>query len=208
MIEDKQENIWLNDYPMLKETNQSNPFEVPEGYFTDSADFITARINLENLKEESAAFQIPSNYFHQLNDHIQSRIRLEHHISSPSEGFTVPDTYFDHLSNRILQNIETQSHTGGILQHLQKSNFYKYAAVACLAMVFAIGLYFSRQQGSNIQSQLSNIADTDIENYLNVNTDMYDTRMLMENQGLDPVFKVLTNEFSNDELNDYLTTLN
>lgn len=208
MTANQEDNIWINDYATLKEINPGNPFTVPENYFIKAEAQIISTVNLEILKEKPSSFLVPESYFNDLNENIQSRIKLENLRSTPNAGFSVPDNYFDNLSLRIAKNTETQDQKiSRPFFKMFSTKLYKYAAAAILCVAVGTGFYLNQRQ-SGVQNKLSVIADTDIENYLNLNTDMYDTRALVESMNQDVIFNVQSTEFSNDELTDYLTTLN
>lgn len=208
MTADQEDNIWINEYATLKEVNGSNPFTVPENYFKQSEAQIITAVRLEIMKEKPEVFQVPEHYFNDLSQNIQSRIKLENLDAKANAGFTVPENYFDHLSLHISEKIATQQQkTSKPIVKIFSAKFYRYAAAAILCVTLGTGLYLNQRQ-SSVQNKLSVIADTDIENYLNLNTDMYDTRALVENMSQDVIFNVQSKEFSNDDLADYLTTIN
>ncbi|MGV8878437.1 MAG: hypothetical protein ACOH2A_05345 [Sphingobacteriaceae bacterium] len=207
MTADQEKIIWINEYATLKATNPGNPFSVPEDYFKRAEAQIVSSVNLEILKEKPGTFLVPDNYFNDLNENIQSRIRLENLRSTPNAGFNVPDNYFDNLNLRIFKNAETQNQKVSKVFKIFSTKLYRYAVAAILCIAVGTGFFLNHRQ-SSVQNKLSVITDIDIENYLNLNTDIYDTRAIVENMSQDIIFKVQSAEFSNDELADYLTTIN
>src|SRR6187402_1282824 len=102
MTSDMENREWLNDYQTLKQVNASNPFTVPDGYFSELGQHITSAIKLDELKSSMplTGFTVPENYFETLSGNIQSRINIENAVSN-DHGFTVPENYFETLNGNI-----------------------------------------------------------------------------------------------------------
>jgi hypothetical protein len=103
MMNDRNNNEWLDDYKTLKQINSNNPFTVPAGYFDELGRHIESRIRLDELKNKMLlnGFTVPENYFEQLGGNIQSRINIESALSAEETGFTVPENYFEQLNSRL-----------------------------------------------------------------------------------------------------------
>ena len=98
---------WLNEYSALKQVDQTNPFTVPDGYFSELDERITAAIKLDELKNNISPdfFTVPQNYFEELSGNIQSRIVIEAKLDAENTGFTVPADYFEDLSAQIKSRV-------------------------------------------------------------------------------------------------------
>jgi hypothetical protein len=116
---------WLNDYKLLKQVNNSNPFTVPAGYFDSLGDRVVSRKNLDELKtgDFSGGFTVPENYFEELAANIHARITIEHAFDNEN-GFTVPDGYFDNLSGQIKSRILVEEAIGDLAEHFTVPHGY------------------------------------------------------------------------------------
>lgn len=200
-----------DNYNTLKRISKHVPFTVPEDYFQTSASQIKTLVEFEKLKLKENAFTVPADYFSELASNIQSQVRMESFTGSKKTAFSVPDNYFDSLSHRISEKVKitsTEPERLPVVRKLLTPKIYKYIAAACLVLTLGVGWLLNQPQDNNIQQQLTHIADTDLEGYLKLNTDIYDTRILIENMDQTDIFQVKASEFSNDELNEYLTLLN
>lgn len=82
------------------------PFGVPEHFFLDQSEKITAQISIigTTSKENTS---VPDGYFENLENSILARVAQENLKSKVSEtGFTVPLDYFDKLGKNIQNQIE------------------------------------------------------------------------------------------------------
>ncbi|WP_207532785.1 hypothetical protein [Desertivirga arenae] len=99
---------WKKEAPILAAMEAANPFTVPDNYFTDSQEQISARLAIESLTGgmKDGAFAVPEGYFDNLNEQIIARLKLEEHAEDGTEnGFTLPEGYFDELSGNIYSRI-------------------------------------------------------------------------------------------------------
>jgi hypothetical protein len=200
-----------DNYHTLKRISKHGPFTVPEDYFQTSASQIKTLIEFEKLKLKENAFTVSEDFFSEMTSNVQNLIRIESVAGSKDPTFSVPDNYFDSLSHRISEKVKTsnvESERLPVVRKLLTPRIYKYVAAACLLLTFGTAWLLNRPQNINIQQQLTHIADTDLEGYLKLNTDIYDTRILIENVDQTDIFQVKASEFSNDELDEYLTLLN
>lgn len=213
MVEDKDDINWLDNYKALKSIKRESPFAVPQEYFIQSADQIRSQVKLHEIASVDDKMEIPEGYFHELTNNIQSRIKLETLSPSETNHFNLPEHYFDTLGNKIAQKIQNdKAQSQPVIRRVLRSKTYQYAAAACLFLALGTLMFFNQNTTNNlrnnIQHQLASIADSDIENYLKLNTDISDSHLIMENINQDDIFKVKISDLSNDELSDYLTTLN
>jgi hypothetical protein len=100
---------WLDEYPVLKQVDENQPFTVPPGYFNELENNITSAISLEELKSEKG-FTIPKNYFDELNGHIHNRINIEQFAAGK---FSTPENYFDELNGNIQSRINIEQFAAG-----------------------------------------------------------------------------------------------
>jgi hypothetical protein len=117
----------LNDYKLLKQVNNGNPFTVPAGYFDDLGDRIVSRKNLDELKNKnsdpSAGFTVPEHYFEELAANMQSGIAIENALNKEN-GFTIPDGYFESLGQHIQSRILVEEVLGDPAEHFTVPHGY------------------------------------------------------------------------------------
>ncbi|MBK8450305.1 MAG: hypothetical protein IPO78_00730 [Saprospiraceae bacterium] len=90
----------------------SNPFIVPNAYFTDLTDGIIVRAKQDEFlnKINPTIFKLPADYFTKFPDHILDRIHKENKIEQyNSNVFQLPVNYFENLTNRIMDRIEKEA---------------------------------------------------------------------------------------------------
>jgi hypothetical protein len=110
MASEKENKEWLNDHTLLKQVNNSNPFTVPDSYFSGLDERIRSAIKLDELKNSISpdCFTVPENYFENLSNNIQSRLAVEEVLDKTPESLTVPENYFENLSNNIQSRIAVE----------------------------------------------------------------------------------------------------
>ncbi len=110
---------WLNDYKLLKQVSDANPFIVPAGYFDNLGERIVSCKNLDELKNSGrmGGFTVPGNYFEELTANIQSRIMIEGAVNKEDAGFTVPGGYFESLGQQIESRIFVEEALGNPAKH-------------------------------------------------------------------------------------------
>ncbi|WP_207422721.1 hypothetical protein [Desertivirga brevis] len=105
---------WKKEAPILAAMEAANPFTVPDNYFSDSKEQISARLTIESLTGgmKDGAFTVPEGYFNNLNEQINLRLKLEELAGDPAEnGFTLPEGYFETLGSNIESRIAIEELT-------------------------------------------------------------------------------------------------
>ncbi|MBS7564537.1 hypothetical protein KHS38_08980 [Mucilaginibacter sp. Bleaf8] len=167
-------------------------FGVPQGYFEELSSNLQSRISIEQLagQPDDAEYAIPDGYFEQLQDQITSRIQLEEMVNADN-AFAVPDGYFNNLTESILSQtsekqeariVVMQPSNRNIIRRLVSSAAVKYASAACFALIVGITIYIKQTSGpvaehdrTYLHKELSEIPASAIENYLEQQTDTYDS---------------------------------
>ena len=185
---------WLNDYKLLKQVSDANPFMVPSGYFDNLEERIVSGKNLEEFKNNglTGGFTVPGNYFEELTANIQSRLTIEEVVNKKDAGFTVPEGYFNQLNKSIVdKTVNSRNASGnGMVIRLFASAAFKYATAACFALVLGGGILLNEltdpayiHKNSFLHKQLSNVPIDDIKNYLQLNVDAGDTQQTVLTEG-------------------------
>ena len=185
---------WLNDYKLLKQVSDANPFMVPSGYFDNLEERIVSGKNLEEFKNNglTGGFTVPGNYFEELTANIQSRLTIEEVVNKKDAGFTVPEGYFNQLNKSIVDKaVNSRNASGnGMVIRLFASAAFKYATAACFALVLGGGILLNEltdpayiHKNSFLHKQLSNVPIDDIKNYLQLNVDAGDTQQTVLTEG-------------------------
>ncbi|HEY5327822.1 MAG TPA: hypothetical protein VIJ27_12535 [Mucilaginibacter sp.] len=186
---------WLNDYKLLKQVSDANPFTVPAGYFDNLEERIVSGKNLEELKNNglTGGFTVPGNYFEELTANIQSRLTIEEVVNKKdAKHFTVPQGYFNQLNKSIVdKTVNSRNASGnGMVIRLFASAAFKYATAACFALVLGGGILLNEltdpayiHKNSFLHKQLSNVPIDDIKNYLQLNVDAGDTQQTVLTEG-------------------------
>ena len=198
---------WKEEAPLLAAMDRTKPLTVPDNYFNTLKDNIIARCLVEDSRfNNEDECPIPEGYFNNLRSQIESRIAEETvRELVPADGFTVPDGYFTSLQERILAKTKTVEEPAETIIKPIKSNWFKYAAAACVTLVLGSVLIFNNQDAS-FESQLSHIPDQEIINYLQTHSDLSDTPVIMESSMQTVNLNDKVNGFSDDELEDYINT--
>lgn len=195
----------MKEAPTLHAISRKNPFTVPENYFDSLTKTLNTRIQIENVRfENEQEFKLPENYFEQLPDLIEARIALESINSSviADTGFSTPPGYFDELSPKILALVDAQPRKTQTVRKL-KPMWLSYAAAASVALIAGITLFFNLRN-NNIDTQLSQIPEQDIINYLQMHADVGDTPAIMETLNHNASYTQLSNDVSADDLEFYI----
>jgi hypothetical protein len=108
MKSDMDNKEWLNDYPLLKQVAQNNPFKVPDGYFDELHQRTISRAILDGVNAETG-FTVPENYFEEMQANLQSRINIEGTINNNTTGFTVPAGYFEDMQANLQSRINMEA---------------------------------------------------------------------------------------------------
>ena len=102
---------WKKEAPILAAMEAANPFTVPNNYFEELKEQLTARLTIESITGgvKDGAFTVPEGYFENLDEQIISRVKLEQLTKEiSSEGFSIPDGYFEQLQNSINSRINIE----------------------------------------------------------------------------------------------------
>ncbi|MEO5912358.1 MAG: hypothetical protein ABIP95_15835 [Pelobium sp.] len=192
---------WEKDAPFLASLKKEQPFKIPGHYFEDLTPQIISEVKLESLKQN--LFTTPENYFSDLKSQLFSQIILEEikeDVIKENAGFSVPSNYFNESSSIIQQSVTGQNNKKRIL----KLSIIRYAAAACILLTTSFGIYFNIQQTSSVSSQLSEISNDELENYLQQHTDATDLSIIIDNLEDKSIFDIDKSQLSSSELNDLL----
>jgi hypothetical protein len=167
-------------------------FSMPDDYFATLQQQIQSRIAVEEvLAKKPEAFSVPDDYFATLQQQIQSRIAVEEVLSEKTQAFSVPETYFDELNKNIISKTTgTEQKRSALVRRLYTSVAFKYATAACIILMVGAGFFIKKTEAptpvevhksSYLHTELKEIPDADIENYLDLHLDASDTQTLIEN---------------------------
>ncbi|HEY1024659.1 MAG TPA: hypothetical protein VGE26_05795 [Sphingobacteriaceae bacterium] len=196
----KRQQDWEDEAPHLAAIGRSNPFIVPDGYFVELPQSIHDKITLEETGLlKATGFSVPPGYFEILSDKIEASIAVEELKDEVNaDGFAVPPGYFERLTGHIQQQT---LHKEAKIRRLTFS-WIGYAAAACITVAIAVTLLFNNF--TSIDDKLSTISDQEIENYLALYADQADTQVILENLEAEKAFDHVSNNFSDEELEQYL----
>ncbi len=193
---------WEKDAPLLASLKKNNPFKVPTNYFEDLEKRIQSEVFLDTLKLNSDGFKTPTNYFEGLSQQIINQIKLQETISQDL-GFDVPQNYFEDAKQITLKSVQVKR--TGIAKVINLS-LIRYAAAACILMMTSFGIYFNIHQSKNLSSQLSEIPNEDIENYLQQHVDNGDVPIIIDNLSSKSAFSTDKSKLTKEELIKLLNT--
>ncbi|MFI5158037.1 MAG: hypothetical protein ACHQF4_04180 [Sphingobacteriales bacterium] len=186
----------------LEELRSEENFSVPQNYFDELTSNIQSRINIEAYaSNEADGHVVPEDYFSTFEQQINTRILVEENISE-QESFNVPADYFDKLNKAILNKTVNQDivKRKGLVRRMYATNTFKYAAAACFAVFVGTGLLLSRlsapandHNNSFLHKQLSTVAISDIQSYLQDDVDAND----IQHTVIDENAPVNTNSLTN-----------
>lgn len=204
-FEEQQERIHSAIYAdELKQQIPSVGFTLPDGYFENMQGQILSIVKLEEMRAANPVAAKSDAFFDEQQSVIAARIKINEYAASGS-GFTVPDNYFNDLSNRITKKtgIKEALQPAAKVRNLFTRTAWKYATAACIAVAVATGFYVKQYQAAhNIQTQLSNLPDADIENYLKINADTYDNHIILENSTSDAGLSDIKNDQTGTDSNE------
>ncbi len=196
---------WREEAPKLAAMEKINPFLVPEGYFEKMHEQLQAQISIHQFDNQQDFFQLPDQYFDTLEGQISSRVKLEQLVGNAAgEVFSVPENYFESLEDKINAKIGI---TGKKQSNIRKltSSWITYAAAACITAVLTFGIYNYRTlKTANVESQIAQLPEEDIVNYLQLYSDAGDVQALASNMELVPEASELIPEISDSEIEKYL----
>ncbi len=186
-FEDQQER--LHSVVFAEELKQKTPtagFNIPKNYFENVQHHILSVVKLEAMRAQEEPLIKSNKFFEEQQNIIAARVKINE-FAEKGSGFTVPENYFEELTDRINQKtgIKTVQQTGKV-HSLFTRTAWKYATAACIAVAITTGVFVKKYQAAhNVQTQLSNLPDADIENYLDVNADSYDNHLILETSAAD-----------------------
>jgi hypothetical protein len=180
---------------------RENPFALPSDYFESLSNNLTSKALIEAARfENEEEFSIPKGYFEQLEKQIKAKLAIENiNELDPYSGFSIPDDYFSNLSQTIEEKIGQQA-------VVRKKSIFKswisYSAAACITMVIGSVVYLN-MKSDNISSDLSNIPDQEIINYLQIHSTVNDNQYIIENLS-DEGLQQVSNDVSSQEIEQYI----
>lgn len=184
--------------PLLKGLGKKLPFEVPQGYFTELSETVVGGVKaIDFVKGEV--------------QHISPLLETLRH----NNVYEVPAGYFDSLAGNILNKVKGRQ-PAKVVSMGRK--VMRYAVAAMVAGVMAIGAwwYFSPEKGNQIVASVEKISDDsgvseeEMAKYLENETLTAAITPAVENEELDmdaADVKEMLSDVSDDELQQYLTTL-
>ncbi|MGI4750026.1 MAG: hypothetical protein ACRYFB_05295 [Janthinobacterium lividum] len=199
-FEEQQERIHSAIYAEnLKSKTPSAGLVVPENYFDNLQNQILSTVNLEEMRAQQEPSVKSIEFFEEQQNIIAARIKINA-FAEKGDGFTVPENYFETLTDRINQKtgIKTVQQPAKIRSLFTRAA-WKYATAACIAVAVVTGIGVKKYQAAhNVQTQLSNLPDADIENYLDIHADSYDNHIILETSAADDGLNFDKNETSAD----------
>lgn len=217
--------IWFQSLPFL------NPYSVPEGYFENLPEIILDKLAVKSNYSHAVTktlYNVPHGYFNNLAGNILQKIKSKNNTVQEeleeiapllstipkTNVFTVPARYFETLAP--VQTKLSEQPVKVISIGTKARRWIAYAAAACIAaFMFGGGYYYMQGKapantsaihteiaGVNIEQAISQLSDSDIDDYLNNdNSDVY-TNQNFDNQDLN--IKTLIENMSDEEIDNYL----
>jgi hypothetical protein len=210
--------------PVMAGVGSGLTYQVPDGYFDGLAAAILNRIKTDGLSasdelqtlspllgglSKKSPYQVPEGYFEVSPLLMQLRNK---------ETYSVPEGYFENLASDVLNKVQDRKPAKVVSMNTSR-RFMRYAAAAVVAGVMAVAGWFyfannSTGTGSEVASveQLSDdskISDEEIAKYLEAETlPIVTAATLPENDEMGASdIKEMLSDVSDDELQQYLTTL-
>ena len=206
-FEDQQERIKEAIFTEeLKQNIPSGGFNIPENYFDDLQQRIFSMVELEKIRKPDALPENKVDFFEEQQSIIIARIKINQAADTGS-GFIVPEKYFETLSDQILQKVTVKEAIKPVkLRSIFAKGLWKYATAASIAIAVVAGFVVKQYEAAhNVQTQLSNLPDTDIENYLKIHADSYDNHLILENStddvGLETIDQNISSKNSDSTIN-------
>ena len=199
-------NDWDDNHSnLIEKVGIGNPFSTPEYYFESLSKNIFSTLNLSKVAEnDHPYFTIPGEYYDNLTQVIESRIRLEEiNAQKNGDGMTVDSNYFELSRKEILNKVNSISNNDGKVINLSNS-WLKYAVAASIVLAITASI-FLRKSSDPINSQLANLPETEIINYLQNDAETADITTLVES--LDHTeLSNLDQNISDEEISQYINT--
>ncbi|MEC3878661.1 hypothetical protein [Parapedobacter sp. 10938] len=159
------ENLHLRTIQTCKNADiPPKAFGIPDGYFEQLADSITAKIAEQALKAtvNESGFVVPDNYFSASEQQLGAICKINERVTDT--GFTVPERYFYALPHRIKRKTYQVAPP---VRTLRRPKWVAYAAAASIALVLGlIGMFRIAQNTSETKSPLASVPDEQIVDYL------------------------------------------
>lgn len=149
-------------------------------------------------------FTTPKNYFDGFADKIMGKIGQENSVIPKNDGFKLPEGYLENLNATVMHKVTADAPKVLKINPFKK---YYYAAASIAAVVL---LYFTIPFGSDNKLSFEDLANTDIENYLNeteISLSYYDLAEFLPIDEIE-ISDVVQNTISNDIVSDYLDNNN
>lgn len=238
----KRNNEILNELreisPLLAGIPKGNIQTVPIGYF----DNLEMRICIHSLLHQYDTKEyfirekpgVPTGYFEQLSDSVLSKIKeegqAEREESFPvlntlknKNVFKVPTGYFDDLSKQIIGKTVVKENAKVV--SIGATRWWKYAAVAMIAGLMLISVFYIFNSGGNqisqylaasqqyqttsqIEDGIAALKDDDIIKYLETHGNITDNEMLSDQIDTNTLPSELDYLKDDNTLNDYLEKIN
>jgi len=198
---------WKDEAPLLAAMAKNDPFTVPDNYFSGLQEQIKSRCLIEDVRfNNEDEFTVPAGYFESLPSQIEGRIsEVNLRGLVPADGFSVPSDYFGSLEQRILAKTAVTNGSEEIIVRPLRSSWLRYAAAACITLAVGSALILNNRNNS-FETQLGNLPDQEIVNYLEMHADMGDTPVIMESLSQNLNLTSIGNEISDAELEQYINT--
>lgn len=202
---------WSQDAPSLAGMDVTNPFTVPDNYFSESTEHLQARVGIEALIGEKLQndFHVPDNYFETLEEQILSSVKAEELKEKIStEAFAVPEGYFADLQDRIIAKT-AQANNDNKEPMIRKlvPAWIKYAAAACITAIVATGVFLNNKTTKDnlaAEVEFSQIPQTEIVAYLQTYNNTGDVDLIAEHLQSTEDLSDLDLELSEQEIQQYL----
>ena len=200
------DNDWNGDHSSIIETvGNGNPFSTPELYFESLNKNIISTLTLSKLtKKDQPDFTTPNQYFDNLTEVIESRVKLEGlKAQMNGDGMTHDSNYFELSRKEILNKVSLISNKNHKVINLNRS-WLKYAAAASIVIAITASI-FLRKSSDPINSQLANIPETEIINFLQIEAETADITTVVESIDYTELSK-LDQNISDEDISQYIKT--
>ncbi len=145
-------------------------------------------------------FKTPEEYFEGFSERLMKRLPEKGTNVPEKDGFVVPDSYFEGVHKNIIQKLEAEE-TKVIQLHPYKKLYYAAAAIAAVVLVV-----LQLDQNTSKEITFESIANSDIENYFEVNSLEFSTYEIAELVPVDEleIRDILSNELNEEMILNYL----
>lgn len=127
----------LNGFPNLIKASNTNPYKVPDGYFSHLSEAVH-----KEIQKKSTPFTSPgSSYFDGLANQILSKVKQNEEITisaNKNNPYSVPTGYFEQLPDAVLAKVKTPAKVISI-----KRSFTRWMGAAAAAIILlVVGLQY------------------------------------------------------------------